>query len=199
MFERKNPLAVVEAFKRAFPNDDDVLLVLKCSNAEVDPENATRLREATRHDRVRLIEGYVLRHEVTSLIAASDAYVSLHRSEGFGLTMAEAMSAGRIVIATGYSGNMEFMRPDNSFLVRHRLVEATEDHGPYRKGTEWAEPDVDHATELMRWVFEHRSAAARVAATGREHVGSVLGSNVVGRTVKLRLEDAWRRRRGDSA
>ena len=196
VFERKNPLALVEAFKRAFGHGDDTVLVMKCSNADADPENAARLREAARHDRVRLIEHYIFRDEVTSLIGACDAYVSLHRSEGFGLTMAEAMSAGRTVIATGYSGNMEFMNAGNSFLVRHRLVQTTQDHGPYRKGTVWADPDIDHAAELMRWVFEHRPVSARVAAHGSESVARALGLDVIGRAVQVRLEDAWRRRDG---
>jgi glycosyltransferase involved in cell wall biosynthesis len=196
VFERKNPLALIEAFRRAFGPGSEVLLVLKCSNADFDPENAARLREAARHHGVRLIEGYVSREEVASLIAACDAYVSLHRSEGFGLTMAEAMSAGRVVIATGYSGNTEFMSADNSFLVRHRLVEATQQCGPYPKGTVWAEPDVEHATELMRWVVEHREAGAQVAQAGRESIRTMLGPHVIGRTVKAQLKDAWERRHG---
>lgn len=197
VFERKNPLAVIEAFKRAFRADDKTTLVLKCSNGNSHPPNAARLRGAVKHPSIHLMEGYLCREEIASLIHACDAYVSLHRSEGFGLTMAEAMSAGKPVIATAYSGNVDFMTVGNSFPVRYHLVEIEKDEGPYRRGSSWAEPEVDHAAELMRWVFEHRESAAQVGMQGKEHVATYFSPEAVGKLVKARVRVIMSRKDAD--
>ena len=88
-------------------------------------------------------------------MSSCDAYVSLHRSEGIGLTIAEAMGLGKPVIATGWSGNTDFMDVSNAFPVGYRLVELEENVGPYHAGEVWAEPSVEHAAELMRFVVDH--------------------------------------------
>jgi glycosyltransferase involved in cell wall biosynthesis len=116
-----------------------------------------------------------------------DAYVSLHRSEGFGLTLTEAMNMGKPVIATAYSGNMDFMTASNSFPVKYRLVEIEKNHGPYTKGCEWAEPDLDHAAELMRYVYLHRDHAAEVGKRAQQDVCSQLHPKTVGRMIRERL------------
>jgi glycosyltransferase involved in cell wall biosynthesis len=167
VFERKNPLAVVHAFQRAFADTDRALLVIKSSHADVDREAAERLARAVRHPGVRLLDACLTRPEIASLTAASDAYVSLHRSEGFGLGLAEAMLAGKAAIATDWSGNTDFMTPHNSFPVRCALATLDRDLGPYRKGQQWAEPDVDHAAELMRYVVDHPDDVAARAARGQ--------------------------------
>jgi glycosyltransferase involved in cell wall biosynthesis len=150
---RKNPDGLIEAFKRAFEPDDGAYLVLKSINGDEFPEDLRRLQEAAagRPD-VSLVDGFVPADRVTAFTSLADASVSLHRSEGFGLTLAEAMILGKPVIATGYSGNLTFMDDENSYLVRHRLTELEEDVGPYPAGSIWAEPDIDHAAELMRRV-----------------------------------------------
>ncbi len=189
VFQRKNPLAVLEAFKRAFPaNDDKVQLVVKYSNADTDPTNAARLREAATASQTKLIEGYLSRQEIASLIQNCDAYVSLHRSEGFGLTMAEAMSVGKPVIATGYSANMDFMNVGNSFPVRYRIVELAKDEGPYQQGSSWADPDVEHAAEQMRWVFDRSEAAAAIAAQAKADIATYYSLDAVGRRIATRLQ-----------
>jgi glycosyltransferase involved in cell wall biosynthesis len=188
VFERKNPLAVVEAYKEAFGEDNKAMLVLKCSNAKADPTNAAKLREAAKGTSIRLIDGYLSRMEVASLVSVCDTYVSLHRSEGFGLTMAEAMRAGKPVIATAYSANVDFMNAGNSFSVGYRLVEIEKDFGPYRRGSAWAEPNVKQAAELMRWVFEHREVAALVGSRAREDMTAHLSPAAVGKVMKDRLQ-----------
>jgi glycosyltransferase involved in cell wall biosynthesis len=97
------------------------------------------------------------------------------------------MSFGKPVIATGYSGNVDFMEEGNSFLVRYKLVELEKDYGPYKKGCVWAEPDLEHAIELMRYVHEKREAAGSVAAEGRKRVFDKLHPSVVGALMKDRL------------
>ena len=110
---------------------------------------------------------------MNALFASADCYVSLHRSEGLGLGMAQAMYLGKPVIATGYSGNLEFMNSDNSLLVDYTMTELDDDAGAYERGSRWAEPDVEHAATLMRWVYEHREGralGARAAASIREEL-----------------------------
>jgi glycosyltransferase involved in cell wall biosynthesis len=186
--ERKNPLALVEAFRSAFRVTDNAVLVLKSSRAAADPTAHARLREAVKGLPVRLIDGTLSREELDALFSHADCYVSLHRSEGYGLTLAEAMRAGKPVIATGWSGNVDFMTTANSFLVRHRIVELDRDHPPYRKGTHWAQPDVAHAAELMRHVYENRDDAARVARLGQADIERELSFERVGALIRNRLE-----------
>jgi len=160
VFERKNPLAVIEAFVRAFEPGAGASLVLKSINHEHDEANHERLREAAaRHPDIHLIDRYVSRVERDQLTAACDCYVSLHRSEGFGFTVAEAMALGRPTIATGYSGTLDFMTPENSYVVDYELVPIGEGAGPYPADGVWAQPSVEHAARLMREVFEHPDEA----------------------------------------
>ena len=111
---------------------------------------------------MRIVDQVLSREELNALIGVADCYISLHRSEGFGITMAEAMSLEKPVIATGFSGNTDFMTASNSFLVNYELVEIEQDHGPYKKGWLWAEPDVNHAAEFMRKVYENKALAKRI-------------------------------------
>ena len=186
--ERKNPLGLVRAFKRAFAPGDGAALVLKTINSEFDREGAARLaREAEGHA-VVFLDRYLTRSEVHGLLALTDCCVSLHRSEGFGLTLAEAMLLGKPVIATDYSANTDFMTAANSFPVRYRLVPIERDHGPYRAGWRWAEPDEEHAAEQMRTVFTDRELARRVGDRAREDVRRELSNAAVGRILRRRLE-----------
>jgi glycosyltransferase involved in cell wall biosynthesis len=192
IFERKNPLAVVEAFKRAFPDAPSARLVLKSINGETDPANRQRLRAAAADDpRIVLLEGYLSKAEKTCLLASCDCYVSLHRAEGFGLGLAEAMALGKPVMATAWSGNLEFMTPANSFLVGYEPAPLARDLGPYKQGQVWAEPDVAHAAELMREVVARpelaQSRARRAAADLRaRHSPEALARRVEERLVVAR-------------
>jgi hypothetical protein len=135
------------------------VLILKTINGERKPRWLAQLKEAIagRSD-IHLLDGYVSAERKNAMMAACDCYVSLHRSEGFGLTMAEAMSYGRPVIATGYSGNLEFMNETNSYLVPYSLCQIPTDWA-FSPGAEWADPDIEAAAALMRHVYEHPEAA----------------------------------------
>ncbi len=186
--DRKNPLGLLRAFADAFAPTDDVLLVLKCVHGERSPEAWQQVSEAAAGDpNVSIMHETLAREDIDALVQLCDCYVSLHRSEGFGLTMGEAMSHGKPVIATGYSGNMDFMTAANSLIVRHRLVELDRDHGPYQRGMEWADPDLAHASELMRWAYEHREQAAAIGARARADVRLQLAPAAVGELVQARL------------
>jgi glycosyltransferase involved in cell wall biosynthesis len=187
--ERKNPFGLIEAFKRAFRPAEHVGLVLKCSHSQHDPELLEALEYAASDARVHIVDAVVNRPQVTSLMSIVDAYVSLHRSEGFGLTMAEAMALGKPVVATGYSGNLDFMRKTNSFLVNYELVRIDRDHGPYSKGFSWADPDLEHAAQLLRLVVDQPEAAAARGELGRRDVLRDLDPRGVGRVAARRLID----------
>jgi SAM-dependent methyltransferase/glycosyltransferase involved in cell wall biosynthesis len=173
--ERKNPLGLIEAYRRAFGPDDGAALVLKSVNGANRLAELELLRAAAagRVD-ITIIDRYVSAEERTGMMEACDCYASLHRSEGLGLTMAEAMVLEKPVVATGWSGNLEFMSDDTSYLVRHEMTVLERDHGPYPAGAQWAEPDLDHAAELMRFVFDNREAAA---ATGERARTSIIANH----------------------
>ncbi|KAB8330844.1 glycosyltransferase family 1 protein [Scytonema tolypothrichoides VB-61278] len=189
VFERKNPIAVIEAFQRAFGKDDQVLLVLKFSNAHKFPDKYKQLKDlAQDFKNIKFIEKYLLKDEINALISHCDCYVSLHRSEGFGLTIAEAMFYGKPVIATAYSGNTDFMNVTNSFPVKYSLTTLTEDYAHYKKGSTWAEPDIDHAAYFMQYVFKNYEEAKQIGAKASEHIQSLLSPKVIGQKIKNRLE-----------
>jgi glycosyltransferase involved in cell wall biosynthesis len=173
VFERKNPVGLVEAFIAAFADGEGPMLVIKSVNGEHFRSERERLRGACR-DRsdIHLIDSYLSSEVVESLVKNCTAYVSLHRAEGLGLTMFEAMAAGRPVIATGYSGNLDFMSSDSSLLVDYELVEIPATATPYGPPTRWAEPDLGAAAAQLRWVFEHPIEAAELGLRGQEHVRS---------------------------
>jgi 2-polyprenyl-3-methyl-5-hydroxy-6-metoxy-1,4-benzoquinol methylase/glycosyltransferase involved in cell wall biosynthesis len=186
VFERKNPLGLVEAFRKAFRKRDDVTLVLKCLHSDRHEDEMQALKQACRGLNVKIIDELFTRQETTSLMAAANCYVSLHRSEGFGLTMAEAMSLEKPVIATAFSGNMEFMSPANSYLVKYTLVEIDKSYGPYEKSL-WADPDVAHAAELMRQVFKNRAEAAETGRRARLDILNRLNQKRLGTLMRDRL------------
>jgi len=127
------------------------------------------------------------------LIAACDCYVSLHRSEGLGLSIAEAMYLERPAIATAYGGNLDFMNMNNSLLVRYDLVELERDYSPYEKGSVWAEPDVEHAAKLMRWVYDHPHEARDTGKRASMYVRQSLDPLLASQEIRMRLEEIRRR------
>jgi glycosyltransferase involved in cell wall biosynthesis len=149
--ERKNPFAVIAAFRAAFPaHRDDVRLLIKTSNADAAPEPLARLIAAVGGDRRIIVrDQHLHRRHLRALQACCDAYVSLHRAEGFGLVMAEAMALGKPVIATAWSGNMDFMDRDNSLLIDYQLVPVPEGAYPDAQDAHWADPSVEAAAAAM--------------------------------------------------
>jgi hypothetical protein len=191
VFERKNPLAAIEAFARAFPEAGAARLVLKCLGAERHPDEHRRVLEAAgAHAGVEVVDRMLTGDEMAALIEGCDCYLSLHRAEGFGLTIAEAMLRGKPVIATGWSGPLDYLTQSNACLVDYRLVPIGEGNDPYPVDGHWAEPDVDHAAELMREVVEHPDDAARRAERGRAeleaaHSPAAAGAAMAARVARL--------------
>ncbi|MFO1322778.1 MAG: glycosyltransferase family 4 protein [Burkholderiales bacterium] len=186
--ERKNPLGVAEAFRRAFPSGEPVRLFLKIGNLEFQPDLKSRLGELARTDpRITLLEGYLARQDLWTLMASIDCFVSLHRAEGFGLGMGEAMACGKAVIATPWSGNVDFTRVENALLVDYTLVELARDLGPYRRGQVWAEPDIASAAQAMRQVANSRELRERLGARGLATVAAELAPAALAPLVVTRL------------
>ncbi len=188
--ERKNPEAAIRAFAGTFAAGEPVELALRVSNAH-RLDHRQRLRRLLQAIppglNIRLLLEPLSRHDLLRLLSAADCYVSLHRAEGFGYTCAEAMALGRPVIASAYSGNLEFMSADNSFLVRCGEREVEIPDGPFQRGSVWGDPDVDDAGRLMRQVFENRRTAAAIGLRAAADVRRGLSAAVVGRHIAALL------------
>jgi glycosyltransferase involved in cell wall biosynthesis len=187
---RKNPLGVIKAFKRAFPPGSGAKLVLKSINGD----HATAKRELIRgmigdHSDIIMIDGLVPLETKNAFVASCDCYVSLHRAEGFGLPLAEAMSLGKPVIATGYSGNLEFMTDENSYLVDAGLTRIGDETAHYPSDGTWGEPDLDHAATLMRRVLENPSEARARGARAAEDIARSHSLRAAGESMRERLRE----------
>jgi glycosyltransferase involved in cell wall biosynthesis/SAM-dependent methyltransferase len=192
VFERKNPLAVVDAYRRAFEPGEDVTLVIKCINYAFDPDNHARLMEAVLgRDDITVIDDYLDPTVKDALTGACDCYVSLHRAEGLGLTMAEAMHLGKPVIATGYSGNVDFMTEDNSHLIDFEMVPIGPDAPPYPPGGTWAQPDVAQAARAMRGVFDDRAAGRALGVRAAESIRETHSARAAGESLADRLQTLY--------
>ena len=192
---RKNPRAVIEAFRRGVPRaarGTSAMLVLKCINLNRLPE----ARHQLEHD-IASVGGLMINDDFTpgemgGLIASSDIYVSLHRSEGFGLGMAEAMFFKKPVIGTAYSGNMDFMSASNSCPIGYRLVEANPADLRFNPGAElvyeygqlWAEADLDEASKRLQFLIENPDARARIGERGQRTILERYGSREVGVAIR---------------
>lgn len=195
---RKNPIGAVKSFQKAFTKDDNACLIIKTSYSKHFKRELSILEETIDDwENIKLIDRYFTKNTINSLIRLSDCYVSLHRAEGFGLGIAEAMYYGKPVIATAYSGNMEFTNENNSYLVKYNLVEVDDNYGLIKKGNVWAEPDIDHAAHLMRYVYENRDAARIVGANGKDFIDHNHNAHVVGEMIKRRLDYAYKNINGN--
>lgn len=195
VFSRKNPLAVVAAFRKAFADRAGVVLYIKTTNAERQAADGEALRVAVRGcANIVVRDGYLTSDDYFSMLDASDCYVSLHRSEGFGLTVAEAMALGKPVISTAYSATLEFANASNSFPVPARIIEVGDDSPPYPSHSRWADPDVAAAAEQMARVYADRNGAAAVGARARADIEALHGPSARGPLLR-RLLDQNRHRR----
>lgn len=168
-FERKNPLAAVAAFRRAFDRDMGARLVVKMLNGQVWPDGERALRAAIADaPNIELVTDTMSRVEVFSLLAAADVALSLHRAEGFGLLAAEAMLLGTPVVATDWSATTDFVNAANACPVPCRLVPAIDPQGSYHDPNQrWADPDIDAAAQWLRRLREDHALAERLGRTAR--------------------------------
>jgi glycosyltransferase involved in cell wall biosynthesis len=192
--ERKNPMAVIRAFKRAFRNMDRhrrVKLVLKTMNSDEVHDEGKSMRDMIQEDTdIILIDDVLSRQDTLSLIMACDAVVTLHRSEGFGLLVAEAMVLGKPVISTDYSATTELVTPDTGWPVDYQLIAVKPGEYPFHEGQVWADVDLDHAAWQMNQVVANpdavrRKTAAAHAFIAKEHAMNIVGQQQVARLKKI--------------
>jgi glycosyltransferase involved in cell wall biosynthesis len=190
-FDRKNPLALVRAFRKAFGERRDVQLLLKYHHAGSDPP-AIRLLERLAHStpNIRTLNRILPEDQICGLLHSCDCFVSPHRSEGFGLNIATAMYFGKPVIVTGYSGNTDFTTPENSFPIDYDLVAVQRDTGAYKANYVWAEPSEDHLAHLLRTVIASPEEAHRRAELGRGTVRRQYSITAVSATIRDALISA---------
>ncbi len=169
-YTRKNPRAAVGAFRQAFGDDPACRLVLKVGHpGDATWAMADLAAAIAGMGNVLLIENTLSREDMAALTASVDVVLSMHRAEGFGLLLAEAMLQGIPVVATGWSGNLDFMSADDSALVGYRLVPADDPQGTYTlAGALWAEPDVGEAAAWLRRLWEDAGLRQGLGARGRD-------------------------------
>jgi glycosyltransferase involved in cell wall biosynthesis len=187
---RKNPLGVTQAFGYAFPDPEMKvgLLIKSTGPGELDPTVSQQLKNISTIDRrIIILERSVGRDEMLSLIDDCDCYVSLHRSEGFGLGMAEALALGKPVIATDYSGNVDFLTEETGFPVPFSLRKLMPGEYPMGEGQSWAEPDLEIAIQYMRTVFANREERERRSARGKQLIKDSYSGQTVAKTIMDRL------------
>lgn len=194
---RKNSLGLIEAFRRAFPKDtpNSPVLLLKALHLDTAPDLAPVLEDRLSQVNGILMDDSLTRQEMNNLLGSVDCYISLHRSEGFGLGMAESMALGVPVIATHFSGNTDFMTRDNSFPVRYDLIPVTDDlfqYEPdraymYQRGQLWADPDLDHAAELMQTVISNPALAQERARLGQKTIQDHFSPQAVADLIRKRI------------
>jgi len=182
--ERKNPLGAIAAFRAAFGNRRDRILLLKIGNPDHFPADFARITAAVADAaNIRIDTKPYPTAAVHALTAAADIVLSLHRSEGFGLVLAEAMLLAKPVIATGWSGNMAFMDADSAALVDWRLA-ATNDPRQVYRGSVWAEPDQGGAVAHLRRLADDAAARAALGARGRRLALNRLGAGPLATAVR---------------
>lgn len=186
---RKNPFASLEAFRRAFPTGREKAgLVVKVMNASPDDPNWRRVRQAAADDpRIHLIEETLPRQAMLGLVDCCDAFLSLHRSEGFGRGPAEAMVLGKPVVVTNFSGNTDFCLPYTACLVDYTLIPVGPGEYAYGDGQVWADPDIDHAARHMKRLVEDPAFARELGAAAATHMAEHHGAAAVGRRYTERL------------
>lgn len=187
--ERKNPYAVIHAYRQAFgEGNPNVKLVIKASHTNEFPRESKKLREALASVSGLFIDTMMPRDELSGLFCMSDAYISLHRSEGFGLTVAEAMYFGKPVIATNYSGNTDYMTKENSYPVDYNLITIQQTVGPYERGNTWADPDIAHAAHYMQYLCAHREEATNIGKKAAQDIRRLYSQAIIAQRMRERID-----------
>jgi len=190
--QRKNPFGSILAFQKAFTaTDNSVQLLIKINNA--DDANLKVLRSLVGdYQNIVLLDAYLDRAQIDSLINCCDCYVSLHHAEGFGLGPAEAMSLGKVALLTAWSGNMEYMRSNNCVAVQYSLKTLGKDYGPYEAHQYWAVPDIDHAAAEMRDLAQNPARVRSLGEQARKTIEQEFSADAVGARMRQRLHSIER-------
>jgi Glycosyltransferase len=188
--ERKNPMASINAFKQAFsPNDLSVGLVVKVNNGSANKGDMKFINQITEeYKNIYVINKTFSRNDTNALIACTDSFISLHRSEGFGLGLAEAMYLRKPVIGTNWSSNTDFMNSQNSCIVNYELIKVGQDYGPYQAYQQWANADINHASQYMSRLVKDPIYYEDIATRGEQTIKNDYSPIAVGKMILKRLE-----------
>jgi glycosyltransferase involved in cell wall biosynthesis len=190
VMKRKNPGAVISAFKRAFKENEGPQLIIKSINGRLRQRDFEQLLWlCDKRSDIFLIDEYFDNDKNAALIASCDCYISLHRSEGLGLTLAEAMLLERPVIATNYSGNLDFMNAETGLLVPWEYTEVGQDAAAYPSHAKWAEPSVEAAAEYMRYVYSNPASGREIGRRARKFIETQFSPEVTGEKMAVRLRE----------
>jgi ADP-heptose:LPS heptosyltransferase/2-polyprenyl-3-methyl-5-hydroxy-6-metoxy-1,4-benzoquinol methylase len=188
--DRKSPLALLTAYLQAFPTSPDTVLIIKtnpgASNVAHQALVAARQQVPSEARVIMRCEAWSAA-EITALHARGDCYVSLHRGEGWGYPLFEAACRGTPVIATGYAGPLDYLKPQEHHLVRYELRRVQQPYVYYHPSMQWAEPDVAHAVERLQWVYTHRDVAKEQATKAAEHLQQAYSLEAIGTRARDRL------------
>ncbi|MDF2695363.1 MAG: methyltransferase, FkbM family [Labilithrix sp.] len=192
LHRRKNPVGAILAYSAAFAESDGARLIVKSINGHLRPLDVEHVKSfAGKRTDIVFQDRYVSSSAMKAMIELSDAYVSLHRSEGYGLNLADAMAVGTPTIATSYSGNLDFMDATTAELIPYSLTEVGPGAHPYDASALWAEPDLDAAADAMRRLFDSPDYAAALAARARDHVGRNFSLGETAKVVRPLLMDMF--------
>ncbi|KAF5081535.1 Glycosyl transferases group 1 [anaerobic digester metagenome] len=190
-YARKNPLAVIHAFNRAFPSgDSDVCLIVKTMNAEKHLSAWQELHEANNHSgNVIFLNERFSSEWQALLLNTCDAFISLHRSEGFGRLLAEAMSLGKLLIASNFGGNTDFTTAETACPVNGKLIDVTSGEYLFGEGQQWFNADVEHAAHYIKDFAANPNKYLPLAAKGRRHILEQHSPEAVGQIVRKELAE----------
>ena len=186
--ERKNPEGLIKSFVQSFAHNKNIFLVIHGVHSSDFPSDVSILKSTIDgYDNIMLHTHYVSRPDLLALLRCADCFVSLHRSEGFGLAIAESMALGIPVIATDYGGSTDFLTNETGYPVPYSLTTLNKNIGPYPAGALWAEPDTDHASELMRKIIENPEEVTAKAHTAKKLMQTEYSLQAIGQRMKERL------------
>lgn len=184
---RKNPEATIEAFMNVFKDDPESVLIVKTHNLDRSKDAQKVVEKYTGISNIIIINEHFSKEKLHSMIQKSDVLISLHGSEGFGLTMAEAMSYGKIVVGTGYSGNLDFMNVNNSFLVQYSFIKTSNTKGLIAEGLTLAKPDLQDATQKLLYIKNNFKSLHSIKESAEAQIRDHFSLEAIGKLLKLRL------------
>lgn len=187
---RKNPLAAIRAFRSAFGETKKAVLLVKVSQGATYPDRLRAIEHAVHGaSNVCLLLDTLSDTDYWRLLQSVDAVLSLHRSEGFGLAPAQVMSIGKVAIATGWSGNMDYMNSENSLPINYSLVPVSDPEGNYcNDGQFWAEPEVEHAATLLRQIGNDKALRRRLGEAAARTIRLTFSHDAVALVISDRLK-----------
>jgi glycosyltransferase involved in cell wall biosynthesis/2-polyprenyl-3-methyl-5-hydroxy-6-metoxy-1,4-benzoquinol methylase len=191
--EIKNPEGLIKAFLMSFDKDEPVRLIIKTTGGDnnIFKKDFKYLNSLSEKGNIDVIEGYLTPNDRLGLISICDCYCSLHKITGFPHVLIEAMNFKKPVIATAWSGNMDFMNISNSYPVEYSLTHLRQSFGNDREGQLCAEPDIEHAAKLMREVYENRETSIKKAYEGFADIKKLYSSEDNLKKIQIKIDNTY--------